>query len=49
MEPIDVFNSVEYMERKCPKCSSKIEYGITTEWDDKAEAHKCKACGEIIK
>jgi phage FluMu protein Com len=49
MEPINVFNSVEYMEQKCPKCSSKIDYGVTTEWDEKEQAHRCKNCGELLK
>jgi len=49
MEPIDIFNSVEHLEQKCPSCQSKIDYGLTTEWDDKVDAHKCKGCGEILK
>lgn len=49
MEPIKFFDSVEYLEPKCPKCDSKIDYGVTTEWDDESEAHKCKNCGEILK
>lgn len=49
MEPIFFFNSTEHLEPKCPKCKSKIEYGITTEWDDKKNAHKCKKCGQILE
>ncbi|MBN1644746.1 hypothetical protein JW851_01730 [Candidatus Woesearchaeota archaeon] len=49
MDPIRFFDSVEHMEPKCPKCDSVIEYGITTEWDDKAEGHKCKNCGQILE
>lgn len=49
MENADVFNSVDYLEPKCPKCKGKIDYGVTTEWDDNENAHKCKDCGEILK
>ncbi|MBN2111670.1 hypothetical protein JW707_01090 [Candidatus Woesearchaeota archaeon] len=49
MEPINVFNSVEYLDRRCPKCSSKIDYGVTTEWDEKTQSQKCKKCGEILR
>ena len=49
MEPIYFFNSIEHLEPKCPKCETKIDYGVTTEWNDKANAHKCKTCGEILK
>ena len=49
MEPIFFFNSTEHLEPKCPKCKSKIDYGITTEWDDKKNAHKCKKCGQILE
>lgn len=49
MEPIFFFNSTEHLEPKCPKCESKIDYGVTTEWDEKKSAHKCKNCGEILE
>lgn len=49
MEPLDILNSVEYLEPKCPKCSSKIKYGVTTTWDEKEEAHVCKNCGTVLK
>jgi hypothetical protein len=49
MDPINVFNSVEHLDRKCPKCDSKIDYGITTEWDEETQSQKCMKCGEILR
>lgn len=49
MEPIRFFDSVEHMELKCPKCKSLIDYGVTTEWDDSIEGHKCKNCGHALE
>lgn len=49
MEPIKFFDSVEHLEPKCPKCSAKIEYGITTQWSEEKQAHICNNCGEILK
>ncbi len=49
MEPIRFFDSVEYLEPKCPKCECVIDYGITTEWDEKSKAHKCRKCGTVLK
>lgn len=44
-----MFESTEFLEPKCPNCEAKIDYGITTEWDEKEEAHKCKSCGTLLK
>ncbi len=49
MEPINFFNSMAYLEPKCPKCEHKIEYGITTEWNEKQKAHVCKNCHAVIE
>jgi len=49
MEPIKFFDSVEHLEPKCPKCSSKIDYGITTQWSEEEQAHVCNECGEVLK
>lgn len=48
MQGIDFFNSVEYLEPKCPKCDIKIEWGINTEWDDEKETQVCKKCRTAI-
>lgn len=49
METINVFESPEFLDPKCPKCQSKIEYGVTTKWNDQEEAHVCKNCGTVLK
>ena len=43
-----VFSSVEHLEPRCPKCNSKIEYDVTTRFDDELEAHVCINCGEKL-
>ncbi|MFH1317068.1 MAG: hypothetical protein ABII01_06115 [Candidatus Woesearchaeota archaeon] len=48
-DELNIFGSVEYLEPKCSKCNNKIDYGITTTWDEKEQAHKCNSCGEFIK
>ncbi len=49
MKGEDFFNSMDRLEPKCPGCQNVIDYGITTEWDDEEEAHKCKNCGFVIR
>ena len=49
MEPIDYFASISFMEKKCPQCESKIEFGLTTKWDDSANAHTCNGCGSVVE
>lgn len=49
MEPIKFFDSVEHLEPKCPKCESKIDFGVTTEWSEEKEGHVCKKCGALIE
>lgn len=46
---INFFNSMEHLEPKCPKCESKIDYGLTTHWDDKEGAHVCNKCGQVLR
>lgn len=45
MEPIDYFMDTAYLEPKCLGCNGKVEYGVTTKWDDAKSAHKCVKCG----
>lgn len=49
IEELNVFNSVEYLEPKCPKCGIKIDYGISTTWSDKRQAHTCNKCGMVLR
>jgi len=48
MEPIKFFDSVEHLEPKCPGCEEKIDYGVSTKYSDKEEAHVCN-CGKVLK
>jgi DNA-directed RNA polymerase subunit RPC12/RpoP len=49
MPAIKFFNSVEHLEPKCSKCESKIEYDVTTHWDDEKEGQVCNTCGQLIE
>ncbi len=49
MGAINFFNSLEHLEPRCPKCETKIEYGITTNFDDKTNCHVCNNCGTEIR
>ncbi|MBT3721107.1 hypothetical protein HN789_00510 [archaeon] len=45
---MNVFNSFEHLEPRCPKCNSKIDYGVTTEYNDDADTHVCLSCGQHL-
>ena len=49
MEPINFFASVDFLEPKCPKCNSKLEYGTNTRYSEKEGTHVCMGCGVILK
>lgn len=49
MDPINFFNATAYLDPKCPRCAHHIEYGATTEWDDKQQAHVCKSCHTVLR
>ncbi|MDP7457858.1 MAG: hypothetical protein QGH47_03970 [Candidatus Woesearchaeota archaeon] len=49
MEAINFFQSPEHLEPKCPKCDIKIEYDVSTTFDNRKGAHVCNSCGEILK
>ncbi len=40
-----IFQSMQALEPRCPKCNCKIEYGISTTFDEKKEVHICNNCG----
>lgn len=48
MDPINFFMSPEHLEPKCKSCNCKIDFGVTTEWDEKSQGHKCKNCGVLV-
>lgn len=43
------FNSVDHLEPKCPNCKGKVDYGVTTKFDQKKDAHVCLGCGFVLK
>ena len=49
MVELNIFNSIEMLEPKCPKCLTKIDYGVTTEFDEKRKKHICRHCGYVFK
>jgi transcription initiation factor TFIIIB Brf1 subunit/transcription initiation factor TFIIB len=46
---INIFDDINMLEPKCPKCLSKVEYGVTTEFDEKRKKHICRKCGHVFK
>ena len=48
MEPVRFFDDVELLEPKCPKCSSKLDYGVTTKYSEKHATHMCLGCGSVL-
>lgn len=46
---LNIFDSIEHLEPRCPGCNVVIKYCINTKFDDKINAHKCINCGEILK
>ena len=49
MSELNVFSNINLVEPKCPKCLSKIDYGVTTDYDEKRKKHICKECGYVFK
>lgn len=45
----DFFNTLDYLEPKCPKCQVKIDWGINTEWNEKAATQVCVECKTPLK
>jgi len=46
---LDIFNSMEYLEPKCPKCKVVLKYGINTKFDDERQTHICNQCGTELE
>lgn len=46
---LNVFNSLEYLEPKCPKCGIVLDYGGNTQFSDKHKAHICIHCGFVLR
>lgn len=48
MAAVDFFNSLDYLEPKCPGCSARIDYGVTTEFNEVKQVHVCSLCGRVV-
>ncbi|MBI4141174.1 hypothetical protein HY485_05035 [Candidatus Woesearchaeota archaeon] len=49
MEPIKFFDSMDFLEPHCPTCNSRLNYGVTTKYNEKAGTHICLGCGWILR
>ena len=45
----NIFADLAELEKKCPGCGGKLEYGTTTEYSDEKEAHVCLSCGHVFE
>ena len=39
------FMSIEHLEPKCNGCEVILDYGVNTEYQEKAESQVCMNCG----
>jgi hypothetical protein len=49
MDPINYFEVVSYLEPTCPNCSTKLQFGVNTEYKEDLQAHVCLNCGEVVE
>ena len=46
---LNLFDSIEFLEPKCPRCRNKIDYSVTTKYDIREKAHICLKCGFVLR
>ncbi|MFH1398670.1 MAG: hypothetical protein ABIG95_00995 [Candidatus Woesearchaeota archaeon] len=49
MAESNFFDSLEYLEPKCPECGTVLDWGISTRFDEVKEVHVCAKCGHILQ
>ena len=49
MNTLNFFDSLEYLEPKCPKCGIILDYGVNTEYNDQKKVHICLSCKSVLK
>jgi len=49
LENLNLFESMEFLEPKCPNCGTVLDYGINTRFDEKLGAHVCLKCNYTLK
>ena len=42
------YDSMDFLEPKCPKCGTLIEYGVSTTFDEKKNTHVCNKCNHFM-
>jgi hypothetical protein len=45
---LNIFNTVEFLEPKCPGCNQIIRYDVNTKFIEKKQKHMCINCNEIL-
>ncbi len=48
MNALNMFDSLEHLEPKCPRCREVIDYGVSTFFNEKLLTHVCK-CGAVLR
>jgi hypothetical protein len=46
---MNYFDSVEFLEPKCPQCGIVLDYGQNTEYSDNVMSHVCLMCSAVLK
>ncbi|MDP2749419.1 MAG: hypothetical protein Q8O89_01145 [Nanoarchaeota archaeon] len=46
---LNIFNNLEYLEPRCPKCGIVLDYDGNTKYEEKHKAHVCCHCGVVLK
>ncbi|MBN1502858.1 hypothetical protein JW930_04900 [Candidatus Woesearchaeota archaeon] len=46
---MNIFDSLELLEPKCPGCGCTLDYGTNTKYDSKIESHVCLLCGCTLR
>lgn len=49
MDELNFFNSLEYLEPRCPKCNVVLDYGVNTKFDEQKKVHLCSNCGAVLE
>jgi len=49
VENLNLFESMEFLEPKCPKCGTVLDYGVNTRFDEKLGTHVCLECNCVLK
>lgn len=48
MVAIKFFESMDFLEPKCPHCEAKLDYGVNTRFDKEKDSEICNNCGNEI-